>query len=350
MRCIGVSVRARLLRISKEKGQNFDLVLTHYAIERLLYRLAQSRHADRFVLKGAMLLLTWFDEPLRGTRDLDLLGYGDPAPDAVLDIFREVLGQERPDGVVFDAGAARIGRIREEKEYGGLRMRVTADIAGARIAISVDVGFGDATEPPAEWLDYPVLLDMPAPRLRGYARETVVAEKFQAMVDLGMANSRMKDYYDLWIISQAFEIDQSHLAEAVSATFARRGTAIPDRVPDGLSPTFANDPVKRQQWESFKRDLGIDPGPLDGVVGALVAYLMPAATVARGRAGSDGTERRGYVGSSSQTSAVSPRARSSSHVIRSSLAGMASASRLFARLWISCSGRIAFLEAAQWMT
>ena len=283
VRNIGASVRARLLRISKEKDQNFDLILTHYAIERLLYRLAQSRHADRFVLKGAMLLMTWFDEPFRGTRDLDLLGYGDPAPDTVLDVFREVLGQQQPDGVVFDADAARIGRIREENEYGGFRMRATADIAGARITVNVDVGFGDATEPPAEWLDYPVLLDMPAPRLRGYARETVVAEKFQAMVDLGMANSRMKDYYDLWIINQAFEIDPTRLAEAISATFARRGTAIPDRVPDGLSPTFANDAVKRQQWESIKRDLKVDPGPLDAVVHALEAFLMSAAATARER-------------------------------------------------------------------
>ena len=203
---IGASVRARLLRISKERGQNFDLVLTHCAIERLLYRLAQSRHADRFVLKGTMLLMTWFDELFRGTRDLDLLGYGDPAPDAVLDVFREVLGQEQKDGVVFDAGAARISRIREENEYGDLRMRATADSSGARITVNLDVGFGDATEPPVEWLDYQVLLDMPAPRLRGYARETVVAEKFQAIVDLGMANCRMKDYYDLWIIGQALEI------------------------------------------------------------------------------------------------------------------------------------------------
>ena len=194
---IGASVRARLLGISKEKGLNFDLVLTHYAIERLLYRLAQSRHAGRFVLKGAMLLMTWFDEPFRGTRDLDLLGHGDPAPEAVLGVLKEVLGQEQPDGVLFDTNAARVSRIRQENEYGGLRVRTTADIGGARIAVNVDVGFGDATEPPAEWLEYPVLLDMPAPRLRGYARETVVAENFQAMVALGLANSRMKDYYDL---------------------------------------------------------------------------------------------------------------------------------------------------------
>ena len=231
-----------------------------------------------------MLLMTWFEEPFRGTRDLDFLGYGDPAPDAVLGVFREVLDEEQPDGVVFDVDAARVSRIREENEYGGLRIRATADIGGARITVNVDVGFGDATEPPAEWLDYPVLLDMPAPRLRGYARETVVAEKFQAMVDLGMANSRMKDYYDLWIIDQAFEIDRSRLAAAISATFARRSTAIPDGVPDGLSPAFADDAVKRQQWESFKQDLGVDPGPLDGVVSALEAFLMPAAAAAGGAA------------------------------------------------------------------
>ena len=290
-RDIGASVRARLLAISKEKGLNFDLLLTHYAIERLLYRLAQSRHADRFVLKGAMLLMTWFEEPFRGTRDLDLLGYGDPAPDAVLDVFREVLGQERPDGVVFDPGAARVSRIRQQNEYGGLRMRATADVGGARIAVNVDVSFGDATEPPAESLDYPVLLGMPAPRLRGYARETVVAEKFHAMADLGMANSRMKDYYDLWIVGRTFDIDRSRLAQAISATFARRGTAIPDGVPDGLSPAFAGDAVKRRQWESFKQDLSVDPGSLDGVVSALEAFLMPAAAVARDGTGPDGAER-----------------------------------------------------------
>ena len=178
-----------------------------------------------------------------------------------------------------------------ESEYGGLRVRTTADIDGDRITVNVDVGFGDATEPPPEWLEYPVLLDMPVPRLRGYARETVVAEIFQAMVDLGKANSRMKDYYDVWIISRAFEVDRSRLAAAISATFARRGTAIPDAVPDGLSRAFAEDTVKQQQWETFKRDLGVDPGPLGDVVGALEAFLMPAATVARDGVVPDGGQR-----------------------------------------------------------
>lgn len=281
---MGASVRARLLRIGREKGQTFDLILTRYAIERLLYRLAQSPHVDRFVLKGAMLLMTWFEDPFRATRDLDLLGYGDPAPEAVLGLFREVLAIQARDGVVFDAEGARISRIREGNDYGGLRVRTMADIGGARLAVNVDVGFGDATEPGTEMLDYPVLLEQPRPRLRGYARETVVAEKFQAMVALGIANSRMKDYYDLWVLSQCFDFERTWLARAISATFARRKTPIPVATPDALTPAFAQDPVKQQQWETFKRDVAMDPGSLTDVVTALEAFLMPAANGAWRRA------------------------------------------------------------------
>ena len=289
---LGASVRARLLRISKEKGQNFELILTRYAIERLLYRLAQSRHADRFVLKGAMLLMTWFDEPFRGTRDLDLLGYGDPSPEGLVDIFKEVLAVDGEDGVAFDVDGVRISRIREDNQYGGLRLRTTADIGGARIAANVDVGFGDATEPVPETLDYPALLDMPAPRLRGYARETVVAEKFQAMVALGTANSRMKDYYDIWVLSQSFDFEHERLTAAIAATFARRKTEVPEKLPDALTPAFAELPVKQQQWEAFKRDVAIDPGSLRDVIGTLEVFLMPAATAAREATGPKLSKRR----------------------------------------------------------
>ena len=175
---------------------------------------------------------------------------------------------------------ARLLRIREDNQYGGLRLRTTADIGGARIAANVDVGFGDATEPVPETLDYPVLLDMPAPRLRGYARETVVAEKFQAMVALGTTNSRMKDYYDIWMLSQSFDFDHERLARAIAATFARRKTNVPDELPDALTPIFAELPVKKQQWEAFKRDVVINPGSLGDVIGALEAFLMPAAAEA----------------------------------------------------------------------
>lgn len=157
-------MRVRLLKLAKEQCQSFDLVLTRFALERLLFRLSQSRFADRFVLKGAMLLMSWLKEPHRGTRDLDLLGFGDPTPDAMLQTFREILTQDAGDGVMFDATALRVDRIREELEYGGLRLRAAASISGARINLTIDIGFGDTLEPGTEFIDYPVLLDHPAPR------------------------------------------------------------------------------------------------------------------------------------------------------------------------------------------
>ena len=272
---IGASVRARLLKLSKEQGQSFDLVLTRFALERLLFRLSQSRFADRFVLKGAMLLTSWLDEPHRGTRDLDLLGFGDPNPDSMLLTFQEILTQDADDGVVFDANALRVDRIREELEYGGLRLRTTASISGARINLTIDIGFGDALEPGAEFIDYPVLLDHPAPRLQAYARETVIAEKFQAMVALGRANSRMKDFYDIWILSRSFSFDDDRLARAIAATFARRGTVIPVDRPDALSPAFAADELKQRQWRDFLADAALNPGTLADVADDLAAFLMP---------------------------------------------------------------------------
>jgi predicted nucleotidyltransferase component of viral defense system len=275
---VGAPVRARLLNLSKANDQSFDLVLTRFALERLLFRLSQSRYADRFVLKGAMLLMSWFDEPHRGTRDLDLLGFGDPNSDAMLATFREILAQDATDGVVFDADALRVDRIRDELEYGGLRLRTTASISGARIALMIDIGFGDALEPGAELIDYPVMLDLPAPRLRAYARETVIAEKFQAMVALGRANSRMKDFYDICILSRSFAFNDDRLARAIAATFARRGTKIPAEVPDALTPDFAADKQKQQQWRTFVQDVAHDPGELANVVGDVAEFLMPHVT------------------------------------------------------------------------
>ena len=277
---IGASVRARLLSLSKASGRSFDLVLTRFALERLLFRLSQSRYADRFVLKGAMLLMSWLAEPHRGTRDLDLLGFGDPSADAMLATFREILAQDAGDGVVFDADTLRVDRIREELEYGGLRLRTTASISGARINLTIDIGFGDALEPGAELIDYPVMLDLPAPRLRAYARETVIAEKFQAMVALGRANSRMKDFYDVWILGRSFTFDDDKLARAIAATFARRGTEVPAELPDALSPAFAADEQKQQQWRVFVKDVTLDPGALANVLSDLADFLMPHVDMA----------------------------------------------------------------------
>lgn len=274
-RNIGASVRQRLLNLAHARGQPMELLLTRYALERLLHRLSLSPHRERFVLKGAMLLVTWFDEPHRATRDVDLLGFGDPAHDALLATFREVMAMGADDGVTFDIGALRIEPIREELEYGGSRLRTTAALAGARIPITVDIGFGDAVEPGVEDIDLPVLLDMPSPHLRAYPPETVIAEKLHAMVVLGMANSRMKDYYDVWMLTGAFELESGRLRRAIDATFARRSTPIPTGVPDGLSDAFAAEPGKQRQWDAFARNLS---GPAPGfglVVGELRQRLMP---------------------------------------------------------------------------
>lgn len=274
-RNVGASVRQRLLNLAHARRQPMELLLTRYALERLLHRLSLSAHRDRFVLKGAMLLVTWFDEPHRATRDLDLLGFGDQAHDALLETFREVMTIEADDGVTFDIDALRIEPIREELEYGGSRLRTTAALAGARIPITVDIGFGDAVEPGIEDIALPVLLDMPSPQLRAYPPETVIAEKLHAMVVLGMANSRMKDYYDVWMLTGAFELESKRLRKAIVATFARRNTLIPEVVPDGLSDAFAVDAAKQRQWDAFARNLS-GPVPKFGlIVSDLRERLLP---------------------------------------------------------------------------
>jgi len=181
---MGASVRARLLNLSKQRRQPFQLVLTDYVRERLLYRLSQTAHRNRFILKGAMLLTKWFEDPLRPTRDLDFLAIGNDDQEEMVRIFKEVCAVPFEDGVVFDSAGIRVDRIREENEYGGLRITGSAKIDTAQIPIAIDIAFGDSVEPGLQEIDLPVLLDFPAPHLRAYARETVIAEKFQAMVML----------------------------------------------------------------------------------------------------------------------------------------------------------------------
>ena len=271
---IGASVRQRLLNLARTSGQPMDLLLTRYALERLLHRLSLSSHRERFVLKGAMLLVTWFNEPRRATRDVDLLVFGEAAQNALLATFRDIMAVEVDDGVVFDLKGLKIEAIREAVEYGGSRLRTTAALAGARIPITVDIGFGDAVAPAVEDIDLPVLLDMPSPHLRAYPPETVIAEKLHAMVALGRANSRMKDYYDVWMLTSAFDLEPERMRQAITATFTRRNTVVPEQVPDGLSDAFAADPAKQRQWLAFVRDFsGPVPG-LDQIIGDLRRKLM----------------------------------------------------------------------------
>lgn len=274
---IGTSVRARLLNLARERGQPFDVLLTRYVLERLLYRLSRSRHTDRFVLKGAMLLTTWLPHTSRGTRDLDLMAFGDSSDERIVGLFRSIVAIDADDGVVFDPDSLQASRIREEMDYGGLRLRGTATLASARIPVVIDIAFGDSTEPGLEAIEYPVLLDQPPPKLRAYAPETVVAEKFQAMVALGRANSRMKDFYDVWALFKTFSFVPERLSRAITATFARRNTAIPESPPDALTEAFATDPAKQRQWAAFAADIVDAPQDLAQLIAELAPRLMRAA-------------------------------------------------------------------------
>jgi hypothetical protein len=284
---MGASVRARLLTIARERNQLFHFVLTRFVLERLLYRLTLTSYRDRFALKGAMLTATWFADPHRPTREIDLLGFGDSDGGAMITVFREVCAVAENDGVIFDTNALRVELVRDDLEYGGLRLRTEAQVDGARVPVTIDIGFGDATEPGLEEFELPVLLDFAAPRLRSYARETVIAEKFEAIVKLGRANTRLKDFYDIWVMSRSYEFDDDRLARALLATFSRRRTLLPAEPPDGLTAAFANDPAKRRQWTAFLADVSVQPGDLKTVIGDLATFLIPHATRAAASAQAD---------------------------------------------------------------
>jgi len=279
-RNIGASVRARLLERSRAMGLDFQFLLTRFALERLLYRLSVSEHRNRFILKGAMLFATWVADPFRPTRDLDLLGHGDNDAAAIADTFRTICGQPvADDGVIFDSASLQAAAIREEVDYGGVRVRTTATIAGARVPIQVDVGFGDAVTPAPVEIEYPTLLDNPAPHLRAYPVETVVAEKFEALTRLGVANSRLKDFYDLWLIAQTFEFSHLKLADAVRQTFQRRGTAMPVETPTGLTDEYSA--AWSIQWKAFlgRERMAAVPGSLELVLADLRSFLLPAVAM-----------------------------------------------------------------------
>ena len=276
---LAASVRQRLMNIARRDREDFNLVLTRYALERLLYRLARSPHRERFILKGAVLFQLWSGQRHRPTRDLDLLGHGDSSASHFEAVFRSICAQDvEDDGLTFLPDTVRAERIKDEDEYQGVRVRVDARLANARIPLQIDVGFGDVITPAPVAVEYPTLLDLPAPTVRAYPRETVVAEKFQAMVMLGIANSRMKDFYDLWILSRQFDFAGPVLMTAVAKTFANRRTQIVAS-PLALTPAFADDSAKRTQWQAVlkKSRLSNAPGALREVVDSLRTFLSPVA-------------------------------------------------------------------------
>lgn len=272
------SIQARLLNYSRDHQVNHNHTLMRYGIERLMYRLSRSPHADRFVLKGAMLFVLWLADLHRPTQDLDLLSLGDFSSRALRSIFEEVC--EMPvedDGIEFSKDGIEIEEIREAEVYQGLRVKIPGRLGNIRLNVSVDVGFGDAIVPDPDKSDYPVLLDLPPPEMKTYPRETVVAEKVDAMIVLGIRNSRMKDYYDLWTLAQRFPFDASLLARAIDATLKRRGRELPSQIPPGLQDEFAANPTKQIQWKAFLRRAIPDQADLKlgEVVPAIREFLAP---------------------------------------------------------------------------
>jgi Nucleotidyl transferase AbiEii toxin, Type IV TA system len=274
---LAASVRARLLNIAKAEQTDFNSVLVRYALERFLYRLGQSAHADHFVLKGAMLFNLWYAMPHRPTRDVDLLGFGPSDLQSIARAFGEIVSVAAQDGIVFDAASVRVEEIRKNAGYAGARVIVSAELARARCKTQIDVGFGDAVTPGPVDAVYPVLLaDFAPPRLRTYPVYTVIAEKLHAMVLLGMTNSRLKDYLDLSVLLDREVLDPVTLATAIAATFTRRGTALPTALPIGLSDEFANDPSRQALWAAFLKKNVLPAVPLTSVVTTLRATLRSA--------------------------------------------------------------------------
>jgi len=272
------SVRQKLLNLARERNDDFGLLLMKYALERILYRLSLSKHHDLFILKGAMLFELWTQQTYRPTRDLDFLARGKNDVDRLVTIVRDVCSQETvADGLTFDPKSIVGERIKEDADYAGVRIQFVSFLGNARIPIQIDMALGDVVTPDPLEIEYPTLLDMPAPKVLAYPKESVVAEKLEAMVTLGMANSRMKDFYDLHSLSEQLTFEGALLAKAVYQTFLRRKTEIPEGPPLALTEEFYRDESKNKQWDAFcnRNKLYVKARPLEQVAKDLQAFLGP---------------------------------------------------------------------------
>ncbi len=286
LRNVAASVRQRLANQGKERGIEFQRILVLYALERLLYRISVSSYSGEFILKGAMLLSLWFEKPYRRTRDMDLLGQDEPSLERFATVFQELCALEvEEDGLRFAPEMVIAKRIREESDFGGVRVLLTAFLENARIPLQVDIGFGDATVPEPQETDFPILLTgFPAPHLRVYQKETTIAEKLRALVVLERTNSRMKDFFDLYILSREFAFTGERLTAAIRDTFARQGTTVPAEIPDGLTQDFASDMGKQSQWKAFlKQNVQppLDTLPLSDVIAGAATFLIPPLRAAQ---------------------------------------------------------------------
>ena len=283
---LAVSVRDRLLNHARASREELQLVLMRYGLERLLYRLSQSDFAGEFVVKGAMLFLVWTGEAHRSTKDLDLLALKSASPSHLETVFRRIAKLAvADDGLILQPDTVRAEPIRENNIYQGVRVSLDAKLGKARIPLQVDIGFGDVVTPRAGKVSFPTLLEFPAPRVAVYPMETAIAEKYEIMVKLGVANSRMKDYYDIWTLCREFAFDGEVLSKAVRATFQRRRTTLPAGLPLALSPEFGADPSKARQWDAFTKRGGLKVAEQDlaNVVEVIREFLGPVTSAAAGK-------------------------------------------------------------------
>jgi len=277
-RNLAESIRHRLRNRFKESGEDISFGLQRYASERFLYRLGESSHRDRFILKGAALYAIWGSSVYRPTRDLDFTGYGSSEISDIIDVFRDLCAMpDAGDGLSFDRDSVSAEPIHDEAEYHGLRVRFRASLGESKILMQVDIGFGNAVEPAPVEIRYITLLDHPAPRIRTYPLEAVIAEKLHAMVVLGERNSRFKDFYDLYVFARQFSFKGEALSRAIAATFNRRGTTIDDALPAALSPRFFSDDARAKQWRAYLSRNSLPGAPADFIAAGelLQAFLVP---------------------------------------------------------------------------
>lgn len=272
---IPASVRQRLLNRARSEKRPFGELLQYFAMERFLYRLSKSPHAGSFVLKGALMLRAWGSPEFRPTKDIDLLGITSNVDADIISQIRDVIAMDQePDGLAFDPNSIQVERITTDAEYEGVRVRFKAKLDTAKIGMQIDIGFGDTVHPEAELAELPVMLDFPAPRLLGYTRESAIAEKFEVMIKLGELNSRMKDFFDIWLLSRQFDYDISVLGEAIRLTFRQRGTSLPSNL-DAFTEAFLIQ--KQVQWTAFLKRTQLEQAPISFkvIVFALRVFLEP---------------------------------------------------------------------------
>ncbi|WP_454785385.1 nucleotidyl transferase AbiEii/AbiGii toxin family protein [Legionella sp. WA2024007413] len=271
------SIRQRLLNHSKANHKPFNEVLQYYAMERFLYRLSLSQHKNRFILKGALMLRLWNAPESRPTMDIDMLGKTSNDTENVIQQMREILSVDATeDGLCFDATSLKAERIKEDADYHGIRVLFKGNLDTAKIHMQIDIGFGDIVYPTPEKSLMPTILDLPAPELLAYSRETVIAEKFEAMIKLGSINSRMKDFYDIWMLSRQFDFNGTELAEAIRLTFENRNTTLPIEI-EAFSEQFIES--KQTQWTAFARRLNQEHVPMhfQDIINRIQSFLYPLA-------------------------------------------------------------------------